>query len=60
MIILNVAVICLVSFYVGYKFGAHVILTGLSHQMNDMLNDYSPEKRDLLRKAMKEYDKKHK
>ena len=60
MIIFNVAVICLVFFYAGYKLGVHVIMTGLSHQMNDMLNDYSPEKRDLLRKAMKEYDKKHK
>ncbi len=54
----NIIVLSIVIFYAGYRFGQHVIIKGLTYQINDMLNDYDPEKRLLIRKALKAHDKK--
>ncbi len=53
---LNILALSVVMFYAGYRFGQRVILKGLSYQVNDMLNDYDPEKRRIIRKALERYE----
>lgn len=60
MMIVNITIISLVFFYAGYRFGQHVIVKGLTHQINDMLNSYSPEERKLVRNALEKRVKNHK
>lgn len=56
--IINIVILSAVVFYAGYRFGQHVIIKGLTYQINDMLNDYDPEKRLFIRKALEKHDKK--
>lgn len=52
----NILALSIVMFYAGYRFGQRVILKGLMYQVNDMLNDYDPEKRRIIRKALESYE----
>lgn len=56
--ILNIIILSAVVFYIGFRFGQHVIVKGLTYQINDMLNGYDPEKRLLIRKALEAHDEK--
>lgn len=58
--VINIIALCLVVFYAGYRFGQHVIIKGLLYQVNDMTNDYDPEKRRRLRKALERHEDKKK
>ena len=60
MMIVNITIISFVFFYAGYRFGQHVIVKGLTYQINDMLNSYSPEERKLVRNAFEKRVKNHK
>lgn len=56
MKLINIIAMSAVMFYAGYRFGQRVILKGLIYQVNDMLNDYDPEKRRIIRKALEKYE----